>query len=37
LIIAGVIFGENRLLGYGLMGIGVAVAVLDIYSRAKAK
>ena len=36
-IIAGVLFGENRLLGYGLMGIGLLVAVIDIYTRGKAK
>ena len=36
-IIAGVLFGENRLLGYGLMGIGLVVAVIDIYARGKAK
>ena len=36
-IIAGVLFGENRLLGYGLMGIGLVIAVIDIYTRGKAK
>ncbi len=36
-ILAGVLFGENRLLGYGLMGIGLVVAVIDIYTRGKAK
>jgi len=34
---AGILFGENRLLGYGLMVVGLVVAVLDIFNRAKAK
>ncbi len=29
-ILAGLIFGENRLIGYGLMGIGVVLAIIDI-------
>jgi hypothetical protein len=29
-VLAGILFGDNRLLGYGLMGIGVLLAVLDI-------
>jgi len=32
-IIAGIIFAENRLVGYSLLGIGVILAVIDIYSR----
>jgi hypothetical protein len=32
-IIAGIIFGENRLVGYSLLGVGVLLAVIDIYSR----
>jgi drug/metabolite transporter (DMT)-like permease len=28
-VIAGIVFGENRWVGYGLMGIGVALAILD--------
>lgn len=34
-IIAGIIFGEDRLLGYGLLGIGVSLAVVDIYVKLK--
>jgi hypothetical protein len=30
-IIAGIIFGEDRLLGYSLIAIGVILALLDIY------
>jgi uncharacterized membrane protein len=29
-IIAGVGFGENRLLGYGLFGTGIILAIIDI-------
>jgi len=29
-ILASILFGENRVLGYGLMGIGVVLAVIDI-------
>lgn len=29
-VLAGVVFGEVRLVGYGLMGIGVALAIADI-------
>jgi hypothetical protein len=31
-VVAGIVFGnDNRLIGYGLMGIGVLLAVLDIF------
>ena len=36
-IIAGLVFGESRLIGYGLMGIGVILAVIDIVRKMKAK
>ena len=29
-ILAGLFFGENRVLGYSLLGIGVVLAVVDI-------
>ena len=32
-IIAGIIFGENPLVGYSLIGVGVILAVIDIFSR----
>jgi hypothetical protein len=34
-IVAGITFGESRLLGYGLMGAGLALAVIDIFLRLK--
>jgi hypothetical protein len=36
-IIAGILFGENRILGYGLMGIGVLMAVIDIFINIRSK
>lgn len=35
-ILAGILFGEERWLGYGLMGIGVVLAVIDIIRKARA-
>jgi hypothetical protein len=32
-IIAGLLFGENRILGYGLLGLGVLLAVVDIFMK----
>lgn len=34
-VIAGILFGENRLVGYGLMGIGVILALIDIFRNLK--
>jgi amino acid transporter len=34
-VIAGIIFGESRLIGYSLMGIGVLLAVIDAIKRWK--
>jgi hypothetical protein len=34
-ILAGIVFGENRILGYSLMGIGVLLAVIDIVQKSK--
>jgi len=36
-VIAGLIFGEGRLIGHGLMGIGVILAVVDIIRKLKVK
>ncbi len=36
-ILAGILFGENRFLGYGLMGVGVVIAVIDIINGARRK
>ena len=35
LIISGILFGEERFIGYGLMGVGVVLAVVDIIVRTK--
>jgi uncharacterized membrane protein len=37
LILAGIIFGEDRLIGYSLMGAGVVLAVIDVYIAPKRK
>jgi positive regulator of sigma E activity len=34
-VLAGILFGQDRLLGYGLMGVGVILAVIDIFRRPK--
>ena len=34
-VLAGLLFGENRLVGYGLMGIGVILAIVDIVNRSR--
>ena len=34
-VLAGIVFGENRLVGYGLMGIGIILAIVDIYKKQK--
>ena len=36
-ILAGIIFGDDRLIGYGLMGGGVILAVVDIFGRSRGK
>ncbi|MFN2120446.1 MAG: hypothetical protein ACK2T0_08660 [Anaerolineales bacterium] len=33
LVLAGLFFGENRLLGYGLIAVGVILAVIDVFRR----
>jgi len=33
LVLAGILFSENRIIGYGLMGAGVLLAVIDILIR----
>ena len=32
-VLAGLLFGENRVIGYGLMGIGVLLAIVDIFRK----
>jgi hypothetical protein len=36
LIVSGIVFGDERFVGYGLMGAGVAVAVIDMVLKMKA-
>lgn len=36
-VLAGIIFGDNQLIGYGLIGIGVLLAVIDIVINFKKK
>jgi hypothetical protein len=36
-VVAGIIFGEERIIGYGLMGVGVILAVVDIVNRSGAR
>jgi hypothetical protein len=33
LVLAGIFFGEERSLGYGLLGVGVLLAVIDIIKK----
>jgi uncharacterized membrane protein len=35
LVIAGIVFGESRFIGYSLMGSGVLLAVIDIVKKIK--
>jgi len=34
-VLAGMLFGDNRLRGYSLIGIGVLLAVIDIFIKLK--
>lgn len=34
-ILAGILFNENKSIDYGLMGVGVLLAVVDIFNKAK--
>jgi hypothetical protein len=36
-IVAGVVFSENRLVGYGLMGVGVILAVVDALMKSRSE
>jgi hypothetical protein len=36
-VLAGILFGENSFIGYSLMGVGVIIAILDIYNKSKKK
>jgi hypothetical protein len=32
-VLAGILFGDDRVVGYGLMGVGVVLAIVDIVMR----
>jgi hypothetical protein len=36
-VLAGLFIPDNRFIGYGLMGIGVILAVIDIFTRSKSR
>jgi amino acid transporter len=36
-VIAGIVFGDDRLIGYGLIGVGIILAVVDIVMKSKKK
>jgi uncharacterized membrane protein len=36
-VLAGIIFGDDRLIGYSLLGIGVMLAVVDILRRSRSR
>ena len=36
-IVAGILFVDSRLIGYSLLGVGVILAVVDIFNRARRK
>lgn len=36
-ILGGLIFGDDRLIGYSLIGVGVIFAIIDIFKKLKSK
>jgi hypothetical protein len=34
-VLAGILFGDHRVAGYSLMGVGVLFAVIDMFNRSK--
>ena len=36
-VLAGIFFGSNRFLGYGLIGVGVILAIIDMLKEMKVK
>jgi hypothetical protein len=32
-VMAGIVFGDGRLVGYGLLGVGVVLAIVDVVQR----
>ncbi|NIM99071.1 MAG: hypothetical protein GTO24_13610 [candidate division Zixibacteria bacterium] len=36
-VLAGIVLGDDRLISYGLLGIGVILAVIDMFNRSRSK
>ncbi len=36
-VLAGILFSDDRLIGYGLIGVGVVLAIIDIIKKLKSK
>ena len=36
-VVAGIAFGDNRLIGYSLMGVGIILAIIDIIKQSRNK
>jgi hypothetical protein len=36
-VLAGTVFGEARLIGYSLLGLGVILSIIDMFERSKSK
>lgn len=36
-ILAGIILGDDRLIGYSIMGVGIILAIIDIFKKLKSK
>lgn len=34
-VIAGIVFGDDRLIGYSLMGVGIVLAILDMFNQSR--
>ena len=34
-VLAGILFGEDRIIGYVLMGVGVLLALIDIFKKSR--
>jgi len=34
-VVSGIVFGEDKLVGYSLLGLGVVLAVVDIFNRSR--
>ena len=34
-VLAGILFGDERLIGYSLLGVGVVLSIIDIFTRSR--